>query len=274
MRLVVATTDDDPLAGEFWGAYRRAGGPPPAAVMFLARRRRAPAWRVVVEGLLLFGLRGGVRAWRLRRQARSVLRHAPQRVFAGVGAFYRVASLNRGEGLAILGRIKPDLLVSAGSPEVFKPHVLSLPTIGSVNVHNGRLPAYRGLFGTFWEALRGEVWGYACVHAMSPDVDAGPVLAQGPVRMDGCGLWEVLAAKKRLGGGLLAWVVRFAQDTGHLPPPCPLNDSLVPGYYGWPRLGDILRLWLARRLARLGQTPGRRARAQPWPADLAGDVHA
>lgn len=265
MRVVVATSADDPLAGEFWNAYHRAGGPPLSAVVVLEGRSRTPAWRRAAEGLLLFGLRAGGRAWAMGRRTRGLIRQDPEMIFGDVGAFHRVPSLNRGDGLAVLQRLAPDLLVSAGSPEVFKPHVLRLAAVGAVNVHNGRLPAYRGLFGTFWEALNEEEWGYACIHVMHPEVDTGPVLARAPVRLAGQALWDVLVAKKRLGGTLLAWLVQYAKEHGRLPSPCPYDADLAPGYYSWPSLRDIGRLWLKRRFCKFQQATLGREPAGAWP---------
>lgn len=275
MRVVVATTLDDPLSGVFWRAYYRAGGLPPAAVFFLSPRRRRPLWRTAVEGVLLFGLAGSVRWWLLTRQTREVLKRAPQQVLDGVKNTYRFGSLNRGEGLLALERTAPDVLVSVGSPEIFKPPVLRAASIGAVNVHNGRLPAYRGLFGTFWEALRGENWGYTSIHVMEEGIDSGPVLAQGAVRLAGRSLMDALVAKKQQGGKLLAWLVRFVEREGGFPPPCPYNADVRQGYYSWPSLREMAWLGLkrlshlVRRSARL-DTP-----VDTWPAGTAiGDDRA
>jgi hypothetical protein len=275
VRLVVATTTDDPLMGEFWGAYYRAGGLSPTAVMFLKPRRTSTWWRRACEGLLLFGPSGAGRAWRMTREVRALVARSPQRLFPGTQTFHRVASLNRGEGWAALQEAMPDLLVSAGSPEVFRPHVLQMATIGAVNVHNGRLPAYRGLFGTFWEAHNDEAWGYACLHVMQPEIDAGPVLALGPVPLAGRRLWDVLAAKKRLGGALLAWLVRTSTRAGRLPPPCPDTPGQTAGYYSWPSLRDIGR-WRLRRWRRWSaRSPRDASTAIAWPPEFAsGDAHA
>ncbi len=246
MRVVVATTTDDPWAEAFWGSYYRAGGIPPVAVCFLRPRRRAPMWKTALEGLLLFGPLGGAGAWMASRRTRATLRRRPAQIFTGTTQFHHVSTLNKGEGFQILERAAPDLLVSAGSPEIFKVRVLQTATVGAVNVHNGRLPAYRGLFGSFWEAFNEEEWGYASVHVMAAEVDAGPVLAQGAVRLAGRALTEALTAKKELGGRLLAWVVRHVETTGRFPPPCPPASGDIPGYYAWPSLRAMGTLALKR----------------------------
>ncbi len=249
MRLVIATTVHDPLATTFWTAYAASGGPAPHAVFFIAPRRRTRVVREVLEAALLFGPLDAWRSWTARRRSRRVLLTAPERLFPGA-AIRHVSSLNRGEGFAALQQVVPALLVSVGSPEIFRRSVLDLPHVGAVNVHNGRLPAYRGLFGTFWEMRHGEPWGYASLHTMVPKVDAGSVLAEAAVPIAGRRLLEVLLEKKRQGGHLLAELVRFVEREGHLPPARPGSDPRS-SYYGWPTWRDLLAYRLVTRRSRM-----------------------
>lgn len=269
MRVVVVTTHDDPLVKVFWEAYSRAGGPPPAAVIFLVPGRRTALWRRGFEGILLFGLTGGFRAWRLGLRLRRILTETPQQVFGGDGEFHTFRRLSTGEGFQALQRMAPDLIVSAGSPEIFKPAVLQTASIGAVNVHNGRLPAYRGLFGTFWESFAGEAWGYTSIHVMEPGIDTGPVLAQGAVPLTGRSLIDALSAKKELGGRLLAWLVQYVEREGRLPPPRPDEAGVPSGYYSWPTLREmgLLKIKHLRRAIRRAPAPA--TMVETWPAGLA-----
>ncbi|HEU4760636.1 MAG TPA: formyltransferase family protein [Dehalococcoidia bacterium] len=267
MRLVIATTLDDPLAGTFWEAYAAAGGAAPQAVFFIAPRRTTTFIRQALEALLLFGPVDAWRSWRGGRRLRGVLLTAPRRLFPDAAIFH-VSTLNRGDGLAALQRAAPTLLVSAGAPEIFSRSVLRMPTVGAVNVHNGRLPAYRGLFGTFWEMRRGERWGYASLHTMAPKVDAGPVLAEAAVPMEGRRIRPILLAKKREGARLLAWLVRFVEREGVLPPPRP-DDEPRSGYYGWPSWRDLFAFRLAGR--RSEKRADNVAAVPSWPPGVLSD---
>jgi hypothetical protein len=258
VRLVIATTKEDPLHEVFWTAYRQSGGPPPDAVVFLRPRRRPAPARRALEGVLLFGLRDAWRWWRLARRVRRAVAHAPAALFAGAHRFHEPGSLNGPEGARVLAEEAPDLLVSVGAPEVFRAPVLRAARWGAVNVHHGRLPAYRGLFGTFWELSRGESWGYTTLHLMVPRVDAGPVLAHYPVAMSGRSLLDVLVRKRQVGGRLLAWLAAYAAREGRLPPPMPGEPGAVDGYGGWPTMRDLVRFRLRRAVA---------ARARPAPPD-------
>ena len=269
MRLVIATTVDDPLAAAFWHAYHAAGGPAPAAVFFIAPRRQPGAVRRITEALLLFGPITAARAWAGGQRLRETLLTEPSRVFPGAGQFRRVSTLNQGDGLAQLQASRPDLLVSVGSPEIFKPPVLAAATVGAVNVHNGRLPRYRGVFGTFWEMYCGEEWGCATIHVMEPKVDAGAVLAQSVVRLTGRSLHDALIEKKREGGRLLARLTQVVEAERRYPAPCPHDGGVEPGYFGWPTLGQIA----GRRLRRLRRPRAHDGRAVAvWPPERQVDA--
>lgn len=271
MRVVVITTHDDPLAGVFWEAYRRSSGLPPAAVIFLVPRRRRRLWRRALEGALLFGLTDGVRAWRLGQRMRRILTESPRQIFGEPIEFHTLGRISSGDGLHTLQRLAPDLLVSVGAPEIFRPAALHTARLGAVNVHNGRLPAYRGLFGTFWEALAGEAWGYASIHMMEPGIDTGAVLAQGGVPLEGRSMLDVLTAKKELGGRLLAWLVQHVAREGRFPPARPADPAASSGYYSWPTLRD-LGAFKVRSLRRVLHRARPSATAvESWPAGMVHD---
>ncbi len=86
-------------------------------------------------------------------------------------------SVNQPEYLKRARAIAPDVIVSVAAPEVFKAQLLELPPLGCINIHSGRLPAYRGMLPTFWQMLRGEQAVTITVHRMAEKLDAGDVLA-------------------------------------------------------------------------------------------------
>src|SRR5207247_4870107 len=86
-------------------------------------------------------------------------------------------SVNQPEFIEQVRTIAPDLIVSVAAPEIFKPDLLGIPRLGCINMHSGRLPAYRGMMPTFWQMLRGEPAVTITVHRMAEKLDAGDVLA-------------------------------------------------------------------------------------------------
>ena len=87
--------------------------------------------------------------------------------------------------------------------------MLSVPRIAALNVLNSRLPAYRGVFGTFWEIHIRAPAGFVRVHTMAPKVDTGPILAtaQVPLRYP-LSFLLVMMSKKGAGGKLSTQLLR------------------------------------------------------------------
>jgi folate-dependent phosphoribosylglycinamide formyltransferase PurN len=94
------------------------------------------------------------------------------------------AALNGDDGARLLREAAPDLLVLSGAP-LLKPHIYGIPRRGTVNLHWGIAPAYRGQQSIF-TALRRHDYGAIGVtlHYVDDGVDTGPVLAQGWPALD------------------------------------------------------------------------------------------
>ncbi|MFB8086913.1 formyltransferase family protein [Streptomyces sp. NPDC055992] len=135
-----------------------------------------------------------------------------------------------------------DLLVLLGMG-VVPALVLGAPRIGTVNAHNGALPAYRGMDAVAWALLTGDQ-PVCSVHMVTEAVDAGDVLAEREVPV---GSADLRQAVKEVQIALLADVCRDFAATGVLPPGRPqvgvgrrfyrmhpalrriLNDAYTPG---------------------------------------------
>jgi methionyl-tRNA formyltransferase len=86
-------------------------------------------------------------------------------------------------GLAALRALDPDLGVVDGT-NVLKEATFGMPRFGSINLHCGWLPDYRGAPAGFWELLRGERTVGVTIHRVTAAVDAGPILAQEATVLD------------------------------------------------------------------------------------------
>lgn len=69
-----------------------------------------------------------------------------------------------------------DLVVSVSAPQIFKQPLLEAPRHGCINIHNGRLPDYRGMLPNFWQMLNGEAYSTTTIHTMVRKLDAGGVV--------------------------------------------------------------------------------------------------
>lgn len=154
----------------------RAPAPRPRSVwkrLRLIYRRRGPA------GLLALPV----------RKARGLLASllpARREVPAARRAAIPVLEVDRFEsdrGLEALRSLAPDLAVVV-STYVLKESVFALPRFGSINLHCGRLPDYKGAPPAFWELYNGEPRVGVTVHRVTALLDAGPILATAEFPID------------------------------------------------------------------------------------------
>lgn len=246
LRVVIATaTGGGPFDGVFWKSYLEHGGPEPESVLYIHSDSGRGILRKAMESPLLFRLTEVARLasanfaeHSLTRSDRSSGLHLGIEDLFGHDVVRPVASLNAEPGRSLLSSLKPDILVSVGSPEIFTEKVLDIPTKTCLNVHNGRLPRYRGRFGTFWELANREDRGWVTVHKMTLDIDAGDILAEASVDLDN-GLFDALVAKKKTGGRLLASVFTGSRVCGNSAVRSQRDEDSA--YHSWPTLSDLWR---------------------------------
>lgn len=104
-----------------------------------------------------------------------------------------------GEGearfIAAVGRAQPDLVVLAGFMRVLKPGFLGAFAGKIINLHPSLLPSFPGLDGIGQAFRRGVKITGCTVHAVTLEVDGGPILDQAAVRIEEADTLETLAAK-------------------------------------------------------------------------------
>lgn len=141
----------------------------------LEQLRRRPRPRTAVR---LYGAR-----WRRRRQARDASGARDRLLGTGWRAFdpaLELVETRRAGDAAIRRRLetdRPDILFAFGCG-ILPPATLAV-TAHAYNVHSGLAPWYRGLFTIQWALLRWDPHNIGVtLHAMTPAVDAGPILGQ------------------------------------------------------------------------------------------------
>ena len=85
--------------------------------------------------------------------------------------------VNAPEGLGLVRRYNPDLLVTAAYGQILSAELLGIPRLGGINLHGSILPAYRGAAPVARAIQRGETKTGITVIRMSPRVDAGGMIA-------------------------------------------------------------------------------------------------
>lgn len=88
------------------------------------------------------------------------------------------ARVNDPAFLAELAALDPDLFILAGYTQIVRREFLALPRRGTINLHGGRLPYYRGGSPINWQIINGETVGGCAIILVDEGVDTGPILAQ------------------------------------------------------------------------------------------------
>ncbi|HKR02816.1 MAG TPA: formyltransferase family protein [Pyrinomonadaceae bacterium] len=96
-----------------------------------------------------------------------------------------VRNFHAAESIALMRAASADLGVIYGT-NIIKESVFKLPRLGSINLHQGLAPYYRGGPPVFWELFNGEEEVGITVHFVEAKVDTGEIVLQEtvPLRYD------------------------------------------------------------------------------------------
>ena len=154
---------------------------------------------------------------------------------------YPTRDLNNAGGLQFLAACAPDLVVSAYFNQRLHPAALALPRSGCLNIHPSLLPAARGVDPVFQSLLHGSPPPGVTVHYMTPELDAGPIVAQRAIEAhSGSSVFATTALLFRAGAELLAASIELiARGSAGTP------QAGAGSYQGWPTRAE-LRAFRAR----------------------------
>ncbi|MDP9199618.1 MAG: hypothetical protein M3O07_10475, partial [Pseudomonadota bacterium] len=107
------------------------------------------------------------RAWRTH------LAHAEPKIRS-------VADIHAQPVLDQLREVAPDLGVIYGGP-ILRRAVFEIPRLGTLGIHHGRVPDYRGKKTTFWEMYNGESEAGITIQRVTAGLDAGDVVREASV---------------------------------------------------------------------------------------------
>jgi methionyl-tRNA formyltransferase len=158
----------------------------------------------------------------------------PTRGTAGLPV-YTTRNLNDAEGLKFLAACAPDLLVSAFFNQRLHAPALALPKHGCLNIHPALLPAAKGVDPVFQSLLHGGPPLGVTVHFMTPELDAGRIVAQRSI--EGRARESVFAITARLfreGAELLAGAIESVAGGATGSP-----QSGIGTYQSWPTRREV-----------------------------------
>jgi len=126
--------------------------------------------------------------------------------------------------------LQPDFLCVACFDQRLPDHVLAIPRWAALNVHPSLLPRHRGPAPIFWTFRSNERTAGVSIHVLTPQLDAGPLVAQRAVAIVEGQRAEVVERRcARVGGRLLGHVLRM----WHVLTPISQCETIAT-YEPWP----------------------------------------
>jgi methionyl-tRNA formyltransferase len=114
----------------------------------------------------------------------------------------RFADFHGQDCIDALHALGADLGVVDGT-YILRDPVFTAPRLGSLNIHCGKVPEYRGAPPAFWELYNGERQAGVTIHRVNAKVDQGPVLAQEVFPLDPAPAGDPAAYAREYWAGVL-----------------------------------------------------------------------
>ena len=179
------------------------------------------------------------------------------------------ASPNASDVGAWLASLEPDVFVSVWYRRLLGEALLGMPRVAAVNLHGSLLPAYRGRAPLNWVLVNGERVTGVTLHHMTPEADAGDIIAQAAIEIapDDTALSLYERMVKAGVDLLLEWYPAVLAGTA----PRTAQDHARATVVGRRRAEDgrVRWTWAAERIANMI-----RAVTHPYPGAFVGDGRA
>ena len=149
----------------------------------------------------------------------------------------KVSKLNSPDFIAWVKEQNTDLIASIAAPQIFRPALIAAPKMGCINIHNARLPNYRGMLPNFWQMYDGNREVGLTIHRISEGIDEGPILYQGGTAvLEGDTLDSLIRRTKREGAHTLFDTIRDLAEGKIAEKPNPRDEG---SYFSFPSRADV-----------------------------------
>jgi folate-dependent phosphoribosylglycinamide formyltransferase PurN len=101
-----------------------------------------------------------------------------------MGAMRLARDIHAADVLEYVRTLDPDLGLIYGSP-ILRPELFGIPRLGTLGIHHGTLPQYRGKKTTFWEVYNGEQTAGVVIQKVNERLDAGEIVARRDIPIAG-----------------------------------------------------------------------------------------
>jgi len=141
-----------------------------------------------------------------------------------------------------LETFKADLGLSYGSP-ILKPALFEIPRLGTLGIHHGKVPQYRGKKTAFWAMYNGEKTAGVTIQKINAGLDTGEIVQEGEVPIGRRTPGQVWRDLEQLGIALyIEAIMQMKTGTAVLRPQTGPKGKL----YRDPKLRHLLTVWARR----------------------------
>jgi folate-dependent phosphoribosylglycinamide formyltransferase PurN len=161
-----------------------------------------------------------------------------------------VVDIHAPEVVEQMRELDADLGLVYGSP-ILREEVFEAPRLGSLGIHHGKVPEYRGNKTTFWAMYNGEEVAGVTIQKINAGLDTGEIVKEGTVSIGRRSRQAVWNELEELGLDLyLEAIHEVRSGTVQLRPQSGPKGKL----YRNPKLGDLMRFYLRRLKQRFARS--------------------
>lgn len=226
---------------DFLGAFCQAGSQSTSAVFQDLWKRRG----LLALPLFVLWLCGKAARALLHPRREAVLRRQLEKIS---GRIHFVPRIHAPEVLEQVRELEPDLGLIYGSP-ILKPELFEIPRLGTLGIHHGKVPEYRGNKTTFWAMYNGEPVAGVTIQKVNRGLDTGMVVKTGQVNAYRRPYLKVFHELEALGIDLyIQAILEVKQGVAEYKPQTGVKGML----YRNPKPVDFLKFWSRQFKRRLG----------------------
>jgi len=164
------------------------------------------------------------------------LRHEIRKIYKRI---YWVIDLHAHDVLDKIRSMEPDLGLIYGSP-ILRPILFSIPKFGTLGIHHGKVPEYRGNKTTFWAIFNGEATAGVTIQKINEGLDTGSIVKEGQVLINRRSYKKVWRDLEELGLDLYIQAILEVKNGTAIYKPQKGSKGRL---YKNPKLKDFIIFW-------------------------------
>lgn len=159
-----------------------------------------------------------------------------------------VENIHSQDVLNFVRSLEPDLGLIYGSP-ILKPELFTIPRLGTLGIHHGMVPEYRGNKTTFWAMFNGEAFAGVTIQKINEGLDTGEIVKEGKLPVGRLKYGQVVKKLEKLGLELyLQTIIEVKNGTAVFKPQPAFKGKL----YRNPKPSDFMKFWIKQIRRRFG----------------------